>query len=86
MKYTSLSFLLPHSQTAMRCWDLKGEESKYYCLRKIFKNDFSSVLVLGCARFATKNIVKFANDTTVVGFIEDDNEGAYHKVVEGLVV
>ena len=38
-----------------------------------------------CARFSTNHMVKYADDTTVVGLIKDDNEDAYREEVRQLV-
>ena len=38
-----------------------------------------------CARFSTNHIMKYADDTTVVGLIRDDNELAYREEVKQLV-
>ncbi len=48
----------------------------------------SSVLHLSrdCrARFSTNHVVKYADDTTVVGLIQEDNEQAYREEVRQLV-
>ncbi len=37
------------------------------------------------ARFSTNHVVKYADDTTVVGFIQEDNEQAYREEVRQLV-
>ena len=38
-----------------------------------------------CARFSTNHMVKYADDTTLVGLIKDDNELAYREEVRQLV-
>ena len=38
-----------------------------------------------CARFSTNHMVKYADNTTVVGLIKDDNEDAYREEVRQLV-
>lgn len=36
-------------------------------------------------KYATNHIVRFADDTTVMGLIRDDNDLAYREEVEQLV-
>ena len=38
-----------------------------------------------CAKFETNHIIKFADDTTVVGLIKDNDDSAYREEVQLLI-